>query len=143
MVLLLVAFSQGVIRGLQLLSSAVSGGWSAYAAVWREAVSRIPLPSKLYLIAVAPFTASFFEEIIWRLFGITKLEELWGARRANPIQALALAVWHGFSLHTIATFAIGYVYGLIFIKRRKSSTLTASHILTDIVGVTALLVGLP
>ncbi|RLF02920.1 MAG: hypothetical protein DRK00_09395 [Thermoprotei archaeon] len=139
LVLLLAAFSQGVIMGFQFLNATLSGGWSAYTAMWREVVSRLPLSSKVYLVAVAPLTAGFFEEIIWRLYGITRLEELWGPRGANLVQALAFAVWHGLSLHTLATFVIGYVYGLVFLKRRKLVVLTAAHVLTDVIGFTAIL----
>lgn len=138
--LLLVVFSQGVIIGLQFVTAMLSyGGWETYYRIWRDLVSRLPLSSKIYLVAIAPFTAGIFEEIIWRLFGITSLEKYMSPRKANLIQALAFAVWHGFSLHTIATFIIGYVYGLIFIKRRKLLLLTTAHVITDIIGFSHLL----
>ncbi len=133
--LLLVAFSQGVIMGLQLATAlAFYGGWGRYYEVWRGVVSRLPLASKVYLALIAPFTAGVFEEIVWRLYGITSLERYWTPGRANLVQALAFALWHGLSLHTLATFVIGYVYGLVFIRRRRLLLLTAAHVLTDLVG---------
>ena len=135
LIILLAVFSQIVIMGLQFTTALMSyGSWEAYSQTWREVTSRLPLFSKIYLVAIAPFTAGIFEEIIWRLYGITSLEKYWSTRTANLIQAISFAIWHGFSLHTIATFIIGYVYGLVFIKRRKILLLTAAHIITDIIG---------
>ena len=110
------------------------GSWEKYLEYWRVITSDLPLFSKIYFVAIAPFTAGIFEEIIWRLFGIEVLEKHFGLRKTLVIQALAFAIWHGFSLHTIATFIIGLVYGYVYIKRRKLLVLSIAHVITDIIG---------
>jgi len=55
-------------------------------------VSEMPLWSKIYLVAIAPFTAGIFEEIIWRWFGIEQLEKYYSSRTANIIQALTFGL---------------------------------------------------
>lgn len=68
------------------------GGFEKYSEIWREMVSEMPLWSKIYLVAIAPFTAGIFEEIIWRWFGIEQLEKYYSSRTANIIQALTFGL---------------------------------------------------
>ena len=55
-------------------------------------------------------------------------------KRAIILQAIAFGVWHGISLHTIATAIIGLLFGYIYAKRRKLLLLSTAHVITDIIG---------
>lgn len=130
----LVLISQGIIMSEIFIMSFFYSGWENYMKVWQEVVRGVPLWSKIYLVCIAPFTAGIFEEIIWRGFGITALEKFTKTRTALVIQAVAFGLWHGLSFHAIITFIIGLIYGYVFIKRRRLLLLTASHIITDVIG---------
>ncbi len=130
----LVAFSLGIIFLEQFLISIQFGDWKAYMESWNRIVREIPLASRLYLVMIAPFTAGIFEEIIWRVFGITVLERFMSTRKAIILQAVAFGIWHGLTWHAIVTFIIGLVYGYVFAKRRKLLVLSSAHIITDIIG---------
>ena len=136
LIIALILLSQGIIMFMQYVNCLIyyQGSWEKYLEYWRVITSDLPLFSKIYFVAIAPFTAGIFEEIIWRLFGIEVLEKHFGLRKTLVIQALAFAIWHGFSLHTIATFIIGLVYGYVYIKRRKLLVLSTAHVITDIIG---------
>ncbi len=130
----LVVVSLGLIFLEQFVNVFLYGGWENFSEWWREVIGGIPLWSKIYLAAIAPFTAGIFEEIIWRCYGIETLEKRLGPGKANLVQAIAFGFWHGISLHTLITFLIGYVYGLVYLKRRNLIELSIAHILTDIIG---------
>lgn len=134
LIILLFLVTQAILWIFLYVSALMYGGFEKYSEIWREMVSEMPLWSKIYLVAIAPFTAGIFEEIIWRWFGIEQLEKYYSSRTANIIQALAFGLWHGLSLHTIATFIIGLIYGQVYIRRRRLLVLSTAHVLTDIIG---------
>ncbi|HDI75381.1 MAG: hypothetical protein DRJ52_03800 [Thermoprotei archaeon] len=138
LIIALILLSQGIIMSMQYVNCLIyyQGSWEKYLEYWHEITSDLPLFSKIYFIAIAPFTAGIFEEIIWRLFGIEVLEKYFGSNKALIVQALAFAIWHGFSLHTIATFIIGLIYGYTYLKRRKLLVISTAHVITDIIGFT-------
>ena len=86
------------------------------------------------MVFIAPFTAGIFEEIIWRGYGINKLEQYVNTRKAVLVQAVAFGFWHGISFHTLITFLIGLVYGFVYARRRKLLNISIAHIVTDIIG---------
>ncbi|MGQ4913740.1 MAG: CPBP family intramembrane glutamic endopeptidase [Candidatus Asgardarchaeia archaeon] len=130
----LILFSLIIIWGFQFLTAIAYGSMNAYFEEWKRLVAVLPLYTKIYMVLIAPFTAGIFEEAIWRWFGIEKQEEYYSSPKANVIQAIAFGLWHGISFHTIATAIIGFIFGLIYIKRRRLGELVAAHIATDIIG---------
>jgi len=117
-----------------IVSANLYGGWERYMEYWRRITHTLPLWSKAYMVLIAPFTAGIFEEIIWRGYGINKLEQHVSTRKAVVVQAIAFGFWHGISIHTLITFLIGLVYGFIYAKRRKLLNISIAHIVTDIIG---------
>jgi len=136
LILGLAALTQAIIWVYMIINAYVYGGWEEYIKIWEKVVKSLPLYSKIYLIAIAPFTAGIFEEIIWRWFGIEALSKYFGASKAVIIQAIAFGIWHGISPYAAVTAIIGVIYGLIYLKRRRLLTLMAAHTLADIVGFT-------
>ncbi len=134
LILALFSISYALIMGEQVLSASFYGGWEQYMREWREITQAIPYWSKLYMVAIAPFTAGIFEEIIWRGYGISRLEQHIGTSKAVIVQAVAFGFWHGISLHTLITAIIGLVFGIVYAKRRKLLNISIAHIVTDIVG---------
>ena len=131
----LVVLTLAIIWGMQFISAMLfCGSWEVYMQRWQEIVAGIPWIAKLYYVAIAPFTAGIFEEIIWRHFGISQLEKFYSLNKAIIIQAVAFGFWHGISLHTIATMLIGLVYGYVYAKRRRLLLLSTAHVLVDIIG---------
>jgi len=131
----LVVLTLAIIWGMQFVSAMLfCGSWEVYMQRWQGIVAGIPWIVKLYYVAIAPFTAGIFEEIIWRHFGISQLEKYYSLNKAIIIQAVAFGFWHGISLHTIATMLIGLVYGYVYAKRRKLLLLSTAHVLVDIIG---------
>jgi len=130
----LATFSLAVIFSEQFINAAMFGGWERYMEYWKLMVGNLPWWSKLYMVAIAPFTAGIFEEIIWRGYGIDTLEKRIGSNKAVLVQAIAFGFWHGISFHIIITFIIGLVYGLVYLRKRKLLQLTLAHIVTDVVG---------
>lgn len=117
-----------------IMANITAGGWESYMAYWSEIKMGIPLWSKLYLVLIAPFTAGIFEEIIWRGYGVSMLERHMSSFKALLIQAIAFGFWHGISLHTVITAIIGFIYGYVYIKRRRLLNISIAHIITDIIG---------
>ena len=108
--------------------------WEEYGKVWSDSMRRTPIESRLFTLIVGSFTAGVFEEIIWRAYGITMLEDKYGAKIALIIQAVAFGVWHIQPIHAFFATIIGIVYGYIFIKRRRLLVLSLAHWLTDTIG---------
>lgn len=134
LITLLVLFSEALIWGEQVVMAQLYGGWDKYMSFWKRVVEGVPLHSKLYLVCIAPFTAGIFEEIIWRGYGISKLEPHLGLKKAAILQAVVFGLWHGISLHTVITSFIGFVYGYVYAKRRKLLIISLAHIITDVIG---------
>jgi len=124
----------GIIFAFQYVSALASGSPEEYFGTWREVVGELPLWSKAYLVAVAPLTAGIFEEVFWRGYGLAKLEEYVGTKRALAVQALAFGVWHGISLHAVATALVGLLYGYVYAKRRRLLAISAAHVVADVIG---------
>jgi len=135
LIIYLVIISLGIIFTFQLLYPLLYGMSSEeYSQIWYKAVREIPLWVKIYFITVAPLTAGIFEEAIWRWYGIENLEEYYSVRKAIIIQAVAFGFWHGISLHTVATFLIGLLYGFFYSSKRRLTEICMAHIITDIIG---------
>lgn len=131
----LAAASLAILWGEQFLASLAAGGWAAYMGEWHRITARIPLWSKLYMVAVAPFAAGFFEEILWRGYAVDALEPYMGRGKALLLEAVAFGLWHGPTWHAVFTAVIGYIYGLAYVRLgRRLAPLTAGHVLTDVVG---------
>ncbi|RLE73380.1 MAG: hypothetical protein DRJ37_00450 [Thermoprotei archaeon] len=118
----------------QLIMASFYGGWRQHMEYWKNIVQALPFWSKAYMVLIAPFTAGVFEEIIWRGYGISKLEQHMSTTKAVIVQAIAFGFWHGISLHTLVTALIGLAYGLVYAKRRRLLNISIAHIVTDIVG---------
>jgi len=86
------------------------------------------------LFAAAPGSAGVFEEIFWRGYGITMLEDSYGRKTALTLQAVAFGIWHIQPIHATFATLISVIYGYIFTKRRKLLTLSIAHWLTDFTG---------
>ena len=135
MIIALTAISFGLITSFQLIAAYLFyGDFDTYLQAWHLITQEIPLWTKIYMVAIAPFTAGIFEEIMWRWYGIEKLEEYHSTKTAVIIQAVTFGIWHGLSLHTIATLLIGIIYGYVYIKRRYLLEISTAHILADIIG---------
>ena len=131
----LTAISFSLIMCFQLITAYLFyGDFNTYIQMWHSITQEIPLWAKIYMVTIAPLTAGIFEEVIWRWYGIEKLEEYRSTRTAVIIQAITFGIWHGLSLHTIATTLIGIIYGYVYTKRRHLLELSIAHILTDIIG---------
>jgi membrane protease YdiL (CAAX protease family) len=116
------------------------GSWDLYGKAWRATIQLTPIWARYMNALVVPFTAGFFEEAIWRGYGISALERSLTTKRAIVIQALAFGLWHVNPIHVIVTFVIGLLYGYVFVMRRRLLLLTLSHIITNAIGFNAWLV---
>lgn len=130
----LIVFSQLLFIIESYISALSYGGYDKYIEMWNRLVSSLPLLSKVYLVGIAPFTAGIFEEIIWRGYGINMLEKDFDSRKAVLLQAITFGLWHVTPLHVVFTFIVGFVFGYIYVRRRKLLIISIAHILTDIVG---------
>ncbi len=133
-IIALVAFAELLFLSEYALNALLYGP-STQSAEWlRDVVSRIPLWARYMNALLAPFTAGIFEEIVWRGYGITRLEEFMSPKRAVFLQALAFALWHVSPVHVIFVFFIGLAYGYTFLKRRSLAPLIIAHVITDLIG---------
>ena len=123
-----------LIWGEQLIMASFYDGWERYMEYWKNIVQALPFWSKAYMAFIAPFTAGIFEEVIWRGYGVSKLEQHMSTTKAIIVQIIAFGFWHGISLHTLVTALIGLAYGLVYAKRRRLLNISIAHIVTDIVG---------
>ena len=130
----LIVFSQLLFFIESYISALSYGGYDKYIEMWNRLVNSLPLLSKVYLVGIAPFTAGIFEEIIWRGYGINMLEKDLDSRKAVLLQAITFGLWHVTPLHVVFTFIVGFVFGYIYVRRRKLLVISIAHILTDIVG---------
>ncbi len=133
-ILVVFAFVLFFIEGFVAVMLYYNGNWAYYGDFWRKVVDATPVWARYMNALVAPFTAGVFEEIIWRGYGITKLEGFTSTKKAVMIQAVAFGLWHINPIHVLFTFIIGLVYGIVFVKRRRLLALTIAHIITDLVG---------
>jgi len=126
LILALFAVSHGLIMSEQLIQADME--------YWRKVARALPLWSKLYLVAIAPLIAGIFEEVIWRGYGINRLEQHLGTGKAVVVQAIAFGFLHGISLHTLVAAIIGLIYGVVYVKRRRLLNISIAHMVTDVMG---------
>ncbi len=132
----LVAFSLVTFTVEHVTSSLIYGmSYEEYSKWFRDVVSMTPAWARYMNALIVPFTAGIFEEVIWRGYGITKLEEFASTRVAVLVQALAFALWHISPIHVLFVFPIGLAYGYAFVKRRSLAPLTLAHVVTDLLGM--------
>ncbi len=115
------------------------GNWTEYSSSWAAMVKEVPLWARLLNALAAPFTAGVFEEVLWRGYGITVLEKRFSTRKAVFIQAVAFGLWHVSPIHVVVTAIIGFMYGFLFVKRRRLLILMVTHIVTDLLGFSGFL----
>ncbi|RLG84142.1 MAG: hypothetical protein DRO18_07310 [Thermoprotei archaeon] len=108
--------------------------YSEYGRWFREVISMTPTWARYMNALVAPFTAGVFEEVIWRGYGITRLEEFMSRGKVVLVQAAAFALWHISPIHVLFVFPIGLAYGYAFVRRRSLAPLMAAHVVTDLIG---------
>lgn len=96
----------------------------------------VPITIIVYTIVVTSLTAGVCEELIWRGYLQTRLENRFIDRSwvAVTIQAVLFGLWHGPSLHAVFTGLFGFIYGLIYVKTRKLLPVMISHWLGDVLG---------
>ncbi|MEM3711999.1 MAG: CPBP family intramembrane glutamic endopeptidase [Thermoproteota archaeon] len=96
----------------------------------------VPITIIVYTIVVTSLTAGVCEELIWRGYLQTRLENRFIGRPwiAVTIQAVFFGLWHGPSLHAVFTGLSGFIYGLIYTKTRKLLPIMISHWLGDVLG---------
>lgn len=118
---------------------ATAAGSSALAGLWFEDVGtsgrfdfvRGDLAAYLLIMAVVWTHGSFFEELLFRAFIITKLSDSLGSFRGVSVVAVVIAaVFFGYrhyyyqGMHgAIATGCIGLVFGLFYLRLRKTTIL--------------------
>ena len=107
---------------------------SEYREWYGEVVRMTPVWAKYMNALVAPFTAGVFEEVMWRGYGITKLEDFTSTWKAVVVQAVAFSIWHVSPIHVIFVLPIGLIYGYAFVKRRSLIPLMLAHVITDLIG---------
>ncbi|MEM2487999.1 MAG: CPBP family intramembrane glutamic endopeptidase [Thermoproteota archaeon] len=97
---------------------------------------RVPISIIVYTIVVTSLTAGVCEELIWRGYLQTRLENRFIGRSwvAVTIQAMLFGLWHGPSLHAVFTGLSGFIYGLIYTKTRKLLPIMISHWLGGVLG---------
>ncbi|HDI01518.1 MAG TPA: CPBP family intramembrane metalloprotease [Candidatus Bathyarchaeota archaeon] len=111
------------------------------AEAFYKAVEAMPTWSKLFMLIASPILAGVCEEIIWRLYAITRMEELRQGRPGLPLvlSALLFGLWHGLSIHAVFCFIYGLIMGFTFIKLRRLTPLVIGHWLADVLGFAYLL----
>jgi len=131
----LAAATWAILFSWQVLNAYMYGGWERYSEYWRLVVGGVPLWARLYMAAVAPFVAGFFEEVLWRGYGLDVLEPRLGRGWALALQAVAFGLMHGPTLYAAVAAVIGYLYGLAYYRAgRRLLPLSAAHVVVDLVG---------
>lgn len=105
----------------------LAGGWPSYSGLqtWQKAV----------FIALFPISAGFTEELFWRGFIITRVEQAGGSsKRAILLSAIGFALVHGifFPDKVAATFLLGLVAGWYYARERTLVPLMAVHAFMDL-----------
>jgi membrane protease YdiL (CAAX protease family) len=109
------------------LYARLAGQWPSYGGlyVWQ----------KIIFIGLFTFSAGFTEELYWRGFVITQLEEAGqSSNRAILLSALGFSLVHGifFPDKLVATFLLGLVAGYYYTRERKLLPLMLAHAFMDI-----------
>ena len=118
---------------------AVAGSSSALADLWFEDIGaggrfdfvRGNLTAYLLIMALVWTHGSFFEELLFRAFIITKLgDSLGGTKAASIIAVVIAAIFFGYrhyyyqGMHgALVTGCIGLLFGLIYLKLKNTSML--------------------
>ena len=107
-----------------------------YTRAFYEATRDAPLYAKLYLITAGALIAGVCEEVVWRSYAITRMEELMGGSRLKAVvlSAILFGLWHGLSVHAFFCFIYGLIMGYVFTRTRRLPPLMAGHWLTDVLG---------
>jgi len=82
---------------------------------------------------IAPFSAGIFEEVIWRGYGITKLEEFMSSWKAVVVRAIAFSLSHIYPDRVISVLPFGLICGFIFVRRRGLVPLISAHVAIDLI----------
>lgn len=126
--------------GLLLLSLLL---WNVYlipwAFVWPEFLAYFKETALamgyVVLVVISSITAGLIEELIWRAYGILKLQEKYAStKKAVAISSITWAVYHIDPFHIGIVLIYGIIYGYLFTKIRRLSPLIIGHTAFDIVG---------
>jgi len=89
-----------------------------------------------FFFGLAPLTAGFVEELIWRGYFMKKLLAMGKTEsKAVILSSISFAFIHGFFVFDklIVTFLFGIIAGTYYVRERNLPVLMASHVITDIV----------
>lgn len=105
---------------------------------WYENLIRVsPMWARYMNALIAPFSTGIFEEVIWRGYGITKLEEFMSSWKAVVVQAIAFSLWHISPEYMISVLPFGLVCGFIFVRRRSLVPLISAHAAIDLIALSS------
>lgn len=101
-----------------------------------EEYRSIPMTIVVYTIVVTSLTAGVCEEIIWRGYLQTRLDNKLSGKTgiAIVIQAILFGLWHGTSIHAVFTTIFGLIYGLVYAKMKRLMPVIVGHWLGDALG---------
>jgi len=116
--------------------------WNAYTIpwtfIWPEFFTyfgEMPLTtSYIMFVIISSITAGLVEEVIWRGYGVTKLEEKYTSpKKAVAISSITWAVYHIDPFHIGIVLIQGIIYGYLYIRVRRLSPLIIGHTAFDII----------
>jgi membrane protease YdiL (CAAX protease family) len=89
---------------------------------------------RIFLVSFVPVTAGFCEELIWRGYIITRMEERGRGRwAAILLSAASFAVIHGvLPDRLLVTFLLGVVGGIYYTRERNLIPLMVTHVILDV-----------
>lgn len=90
------------------------------------------IPLQFFFIA---FTPGLCEEVLFRGFAISPLEEKWGSKRAVVFTAIVFAIVHLDFVRLVPTFLLGLVFGYTRVKSKSLYPPIILHILNNAVAI--------
>ena len=106
--------------------------YSIYISYFR---TPLPLFSVLFYTTVVSITAGISEEIIWRGYAITRLEQVTSHRWLGVfVAAVSWSLFHFDPFKTPVTIVSGVILGILYLKLRRIFPLIIGHMLFNIIG---------
>jgi len=99
-------------------------------------MKNLDLTQLLFFFVLAPVTAGFVEELIWRGHFVEKLlAKGYSESKAVLFSAISFAFIHGFFIldKLIVTFLFGLIAGIYYARERNLVVLTVTHVVLDVI----------
>jgi len=126
-----------LVFGILLIENYYEVIWSVFAPIPTATYSKSPFTIDVMIVAL-PIGAGIVEELVWRGYGISRLQALTGSQwKSILISSIGFGIWHVDLFHFGYAFLDGLLFGYVYSRYKSLLPVVIGHWLFDFIAALA------